>query len=131
MLVALLAITPLSWVTKSQGNYGVSLHDIKLQMAGSPLDNDGQVLLGDLWSMPPDDASESDKLIGLGGGITWAWDEALCDALLPRFREDVIFMSSMVDCNALKASVARAFNAWTSNNRHVKFVDVTEECKKR
>ncbi len=35
--------------------------------------------------MPSDPKSH----VGLGGGITWAWDPELCDAILDRFKEDV------------------------------------------
>ena len=130
MLLAILAVGPLSWATKSQTKYGVSLDAIKSQMQGGTAPNDARGELGALWTLHPNPTTDEEKMKGLGGGITWAWDETLCDELLPRFREDVIFYSSLVDCNALKASVARAFNAWSSNNRFMKFVDVTEECKK-
>ena len=52
------------------------------------------------------------------------------DLLLPRFSEDVAFAGSVVDCHMVRASIARAFNSWSLNNRHIKFLDITEECEK-
>lgn len=80
-------------------------------------------LLGYLWTLPDDPTSH----VGLGGGITWAWDPALCDALLPRFREDFFFVP-FVDCTMLKAAMNRGFHSWSANSARISFVDVTEEC---
>ena len=75
--------------------------------------------------MPEDPTSHE----GLGGGITWAWDPALCDALLPRFREDFFFVP-FVTCTMLKAAMNRGFASWSANSARISFVDVTEECDK-
>ena len=94
--------------------------------------------LGYLWNLVPDFALPTEnatlrailQMRGLGGGITWAWDDHLCDKLLPIFSEDIPMFPSLVDCPALKAAVARAFNAWSANNRWLRFQDVTEECRR-
>ena len=65
---------------------------------------------------------------GLSGGIAWAWDDALCPALLPTFEES-LFFAELVHCRDLQAAVARAFNAWASNNRAISFTDVTATCR--
>ena len=147
MLAAVLVVGPLAWITKSQATFGVSLEAIRDHVYNQPkVDNPyaGQVVegitvprwevrsqLSMMWNLIPNPQTEADAQAGLGGGITWAFDPALCDLLLPRFSEDVMFADSMVDCNMIRASVARAFNSWSLNNRYIKFLDVTEECEKR
>ena len=48
----------------------------------------------------------SEELNGLGGGITWAWDPALCDKLLPQFSEKDSSGpgSNLVTCEGVKAA---------------------------
>ena len=46
----------------------------------------------------------------MGGGITWAWDPAMCDLLQPKFREDVFGMGHFLGCAEMKAAVSRAFD---------------------
>ena len=88
----LLAVDSLSWITRSQANWGVGLGAIKAQMRGDPdLPGDIRAELGSLWSYNPHDPSTPEGQRGLGGGITWAWDDALCDRLLDRFNEDIMF----------------------------------------
>lgn len=111
------------WVTISQVKLGAQLGDIREQMRGNftapPLQR-----LGYLWSLP--DAASSSN--GLGGGITWAWDPTLCERLLPRFHEDMLFVE-LVSCDTLKAAVHRAFASWSDNHALISFLDVTAECE--
>lgn len=114
-----------SWVTISQVRFGAQVNHIREQTRGDySSDMPPTSLLGYIWSMPSDPVSTE----GLGGGITWAWDESLCDLLLPRFRERLILIP-FVRCEQIKAAVHRGFNSWSDNHAHISFVDVTSECK--
>ena len=82
------------WITTAQGSFGASLDAIRAQLAGSPrapgyspqgelsslltFNPDGKVGLA---GTPSDSVFE--RLRGIGGGITWSFDSALCDRLLP------------------------------------------------
>ena len=132
LVVALCCTLSDAWVTISQSRFGAQISTIRDMMH---IPENGtfwrwpnyhlpdQQLLGYLWNMPEDPLSH----VGLGGGITYAWDPNLCDALLPRFREDFFFMP-FVDCVMLKAAMARGFHSWSANNARISFVDVTDEC---
>ena len=107
-LLLVMAIAPArGWVTTSQSVYGAQIDQIQEQMRGVPTSRFVQAQLGGLWTMPLDPLST----VGLGGGITWAWDPALCDAIMPTFSEDVIF-AEFITCDDAKAAVARAFAKW-------------------
>ena len=109
----LLAFQPAAaWITLSQSRFGAQLNHIQAQMqgnysAGVPI----MQLLGFIWNMPSDPASTA----GLGGGITWAWDEHLCRRLLPRFHEDLLFIE-FITCDVLKAAMRRGFASWADNH---------------
>lgn len=126
MLRAALLVLPsaTAWSTISQSRHGVAVKTIKEQMRGTAphVDNPNQ-LLGYLWSTPADSASP----VGLGGGIAWAWDPALCEQLKPGFREDILFVP-FITCESLRAAVHRAFASWSDNHAGISFIDVTEEC---
>lgn len=113
-----------AWTTISQVRFGAQLEHIHMQMRGNhsagvpPLRQ-----LGYVWSLPEDATSAN----GLGGGITWAWDPALCGRLLPRFREGAMLVP-FVTCDDLRASMHRGFASWADNHAHISFVDVTQEC---
>ena len=64
------------------------------------------------WTYP----ASTDSLRGLGGGIAWAWDPALCGVMQPIFRED-LFFASLVQCKDLTAAMHRAFDSWAANHR--------------
>lgn len=126
--VALLSalVAPCSaWVTKSQATFGAQLDDIKKQLKGQTVDRVVQAQLGFLWTYPESTTDET----GLGGGITWAWDPALCGVLMKQFKERIWFYD-LVTCDDLRAAIARAFDKWAANSRYLKFIDVTAECKK-
>ena len=111
------------WTTISQATYGAQISEIQSQLAGGPATRTLQAELGLLWTLPAD-VSDSR---GLGGGVTWAIDPALCGPLLPNFREDVAFIN-FITCEDVRASIARAFNQWSANNKWVNFQEVTSEC---
>lgn len=122
-MLAILATAP-AWVTLSQAKFGTQLDDIKAQTAGDVPQNTPLIqLLGFVWNMP----SVASSSEGLGGGITWAWDPMLCDRLLPRFHEDVLWIK-FITCDSLRAAMHRGFASWGANHAHISFVDVTEEC---
>ena len=82
------------WITTAQGSFGASLDAIRAQLAGSPRapGYSPQGELSSLWTFNPDGKvglagtpsdSVFERLRGIGGGITWSFDSALCDRLLP------------------------------------------------
>lgn len=101
----LLASPVAGWVTRSQSVYGAQISEIQALMRGEAVSRNQQAQLGYLWYAPPDTNSSR----GLGGGITWAWDDNLCDQLNGQMKEDVFFIN-LVTCNEYKAAVARAFD---------------------
>lgn len=113
-----------AWITLSQSSFGASIEGIQQQLHGT-FTGHPQSGLGFIWNYP---VNSSDNR-GLGGGITWAWDDALCDNLLPLFREDLFFYA-LVTCYDLKSAMHRAFDSWAANHRAISFVDVTEQCRK-
>ena len=123
VLLLLMLPSAMGWVTISASSYGASLENfIALQdglYSGPALQT-----LGWLWHFPSDAAQTR----GLGGSITWAWDDTLCPKLQPRFPED-LFFAPLVQCHDLKAAMHRAFDSWAANHRLISFVDVTEECR--
>jgi len=114
------------WVTTSQSVYGAQIDEIKAQMRGEDSTREDIAELGWLWFYPEDTQNNR----GLGGGITWAWNPALCDMLQSQFREDVFGGGMLIGCAEMKAAVARAFNKWAANSRYLTFIDVTHECER-
>lgn len=113
------------WVSISQSKFGASVSGIQNEMLGNAGANIQQNL-GYLWTLPEDSLSNK----GLGGGITFGWDEKLCDNLLPKFREDVFSLNFLIDCSSLKAAVHRSFQSWSANHKYIDFLDVSERCFK-
>ena len=112
------------FVTISQSYRGSHPSQLAATQRGVNVSN-AQQSLGFLWHSP--EASNESR--GLGMGITWAWDGALCPKLLPRFKEDFFFVEFLT-CKDLKAAMHRAFASWAQNHPLINFVEVTEECKK-
>ena len=133
--------TAMGWVTQMQSNYGVKPETIARSFNGTldrtpETDNEHASMntLGYYWHYP----HLSDDNRGLGGGIAWAFDDELCnknDAYGPKkkfedtFRED-FFFASFVTCTDIRASLHRAFKTWTDVQPQLRFVDVTEECRR-
>lgn len=126
-LIALVALPAAdAWVTISQSYWGAQLSDIKDQMHPNTSTSVEPVLrLGYLWSEP----KNTDIPDGLGGGITWAFDDTLCDEILPEFSEKP-FLITFVSCTEIQAAVHRGFAAWSDNSAKLTFIDVTEECRR-
>ena len=113
-----------AWITLSQSRFGANLGHIKEQARGNYSANVPLLQrLGFIWNLPGDPASSE----GLGGGIAWAFDVALCDKLRPRFHETLLWFD-FITCDVLKAAVHRGFASWADNHPSVSFIDVTEEC---
>ena len=136
MLPALVTAAGGGWVTQMQSKYGATAKHAADIWAGDMSDTDSQVYktIGYYWHAPQD----VDSNRGLGGGIQWAWDDSLCTGtragkdflhehatLEEQFREGKLF----VDCTDIKAAMHRAFKVWEDMHQHIKFVDVTEECR--
>ena len=115
-----------AWTSLSQAKFGVRPHDIAQDFRGEVDERtySPQKALGYLWTLPDDPLSEH----GLGGGISFAWDDALCDALPSRFRERYVF-GRPLSCDALQAALHRAFATWSSHHKYIHFIDVTESCR--
>jgi hypothetical protein len=85
------------------------------------------------WSLPSDAASAD----GLGGGISYAVDPALCASLLPHFPEEswlttlALPMPQLVDCSSVRAAVRRALASWAAVNGNLRFYEVTDMCAGR
>ena len=135
LLVGTAAVSD-GWVTISQSRYGARPKDIADQFRGNLTGSSPYSQLGYIWHMPVDTQATA----GLGGGIAWAWDDRLCDMLLPPmdgriggtpqlFKEDFVLFD-FVTCHDLRAAMHRAFSSWSDNHRFISFVDVTEECRR-
>ena len=112
------------WKTISQTSYGAQLSDIQNQMHGSSGGTNIYTRLGWLWTSP----ANADDSTGLGQAITWAWDPALCDKLMPIFRERFTTIS-FIDCSWVKASMHSSFETWAQNHPKISFVEVTGLCE--
>lgn len=123
LLPVLWAVCPVSaWITLTQARFGVRAEKIYNESIGIGV-ADPQATLGYLWAQPG--LAREDR--GLGSSITWAWDENLCDLIVPRFEEH-FWAIPLVSCASVKASVHRAFDTWAMNSRFLKFTDVSERC---
>lgn len=119
-VLALLTPPASGWVTTSQARFGLTIAQIQNEWQGN---GEGLPLysLGYLWNQP----ASTGRSDGIGGSITWQWDERLCDTL----RMDENFWGiGLVSCDSLKASMHRAFDTWSQNSRHIKFTDVSSQC---
>ena len=124
LFLFILALPPATaFVTLSQSRYGAQLDGIRALQHGNYTGHT-QSALGFLWTYP----ERTDDNRGLGGGIAWAWDPALCPHLLDYFKED-LFFAELVRCEDLQAAMHRAFASWSANHRAISFVDVTQECQ--
>ena len=64
---------------------------------------------------------------GLEGGITFAWDPAMCGVLNPLFGAD-LWGFEFSSCADIAAAVRMAFDSWSANHPRLKFQDVSNEC---
>ena len=83
------------FVTISQSYRGSHPSQLAANQRGVNVSN-AQQSLGFLWHSP----AASNESRGLGMGITWAWDGALCPKLLPRFKEDFFFVEARGESGA-------------------------------
>ena len=129
-MLMLLPATTHAWVSSAQRIHGAQLDQFRATQRGNGT-AEGPSLR--IWSYPHGQdaphASQTAVGHGLRGGITWAWDDRLCDHLEPNLRE-AVFGFSLADCFSLKAAMHRAFESWASNHRLISFVDVTAECRR-
>ena len=107
----------------TQSRFGVRAEQIYNESIGMGESNP-QMTLGYLWAQP----SWTQETRGLGGSITWAWDETLCNEIVPRFEEH-FWAIPLVSCESVKASMHRAFDTWAMNSRSLKFTDVSTRCR--
>ena len=122
--LALVAVAD-AFVSFSQGRFGTQIQAIQELHRGRP-DTAANNPYGFLWHLP----EESSDPRGLGGGITWAMDDALCDQMMGSFGESLIGFR-MSTCETMKAAIHRAFDSWAANSAKISFVDVTKECQQR
>ena len=139
----------LGWVTQSQSKYGVRPQDAASAFRGGGRpSSDPHTNIGYYWHAPVDRADTR----GLGGGIAWAWDDALCQEggwlspeqeahfkgrgdsspsgrLEDQFSEDFFFFD-FVTCISIRAAMHRAFQTWANVHPDISFIDVSEECRR-
>ncbi|KAL1523530.1 hypothetical protein AB1Y20_018467 [Prymnesium parvum] len=113
----------LAFTSLSQSKFGAQLDQIRQEMRGFPTTAQDRAL-GFLWTLPADPTSDA----GLGGGIAYAWDPSVFTTVLPKFREDMFYVSWLGEKD-LRSSGQRAFDSWAANHKHISFVDVTESCR--
>ena len=101
MLVLIMPSIAWGWVALAQHatGYSATLQSMRAQHHGN-FSGPAHAALGLVWHWP----SATDEQRGLGGGIAWAWDDALCDAIGPLFRED-LFFAPLIGCHDLKAAM--------------------------
>jgi hypothetical protein len=134
---ALFSVAP-SWVTQMQSKYGVQPAELANAWEGVTSGNAGPYgTMGWYWHWPAD----ADDNRGLGGSITWAWDDQLCKETSNSedrgglgvfedvFNED-FFFAKFVVCKDIRAAMHRAFQTWTDVHHKINFIDVTEECRR-
>lgn len=97
----------------------------RLKEYHDPASGFGKGAMSMLWT----EATASDPSAGLGRGISFAWNDGLCDKLLPKFNED-IFFAKLLSCSALRAAITRAFASWSAHHPSINFHDVSAECAK-
>ena len=119
--LALLSASASAWISTSQARFGLSIEAIYNETSLGKSEGEPTTSLGYLWSLP----HASRDPLGLGGSITWQWDERLCDVLT--FKES-FWNIPFGSCSATKASLNRALDTWASNSRHIKFTDVSMQC---
>ncbi|KAL1496844.1 hypothetical protein AB1Y20_014430 [Prymnesium parvum] len=79
-----------------------------------------------LWSSPLSSTSTH----GLGNGINYAWNPVVCQKTLePAFAENGMWGINFADCEAILASMRRAFKSWSDNHPKLKFFDITSDCE--
>ena len=118
LLLAAVAPPAGAWISTSQVRYGAQINDIQLEVYGESTQNSYKSL-GWLWTSPDRthvDAGDADHdpSSGLGQSITWAWDPALCDMLLPQIAEEFAGIR-MVQCSDLVASSAQRHHCCCSS----------------
>ena len=115
LALALAFVAPLhGWVAKSQSIYGAQIQEIQDLMNGLPVARVPQAQLGYLWHSP----EHVNDTRGLGGGITYAFNPALCALLEPVFQEDIIGWNTFVNCRDFHSAIARAFDKYAAREPH-------------
>ena len=85
-----------------------------------------------IWPMP----AESTSVVGLGGGLAWSIDPALCPSLVDRFGAENfdyfgVRIFSFVTCEEITDALLRGFSSWSANHGRVSFFDVSSACAAR
>ena len=96
--LALLSASASAWISTSQARFGLSIEAIYNETSLGKSEGEPTTSLGYLWSLP----HASRDPLGLGGSITWQWDERLCDVLT--FKES-FWNIPFGSCSATKARV--------------------------
>ena len=79
------------------------------------------------WSLP----SSAYVTDALGSGITWALHPSFCARMLPHFPEEDSSFRLFLTCDALRATIASAFDTWAANHPRLNFKDVTMRASTR
>ena len=75
-----------------------------------------------VWPLPRDPTST----VGLGGGLAWAQDAALCTSLIDRFDAETFDyfghrILSFVSCEEITDALLRGFSTWSANHARLSF----------
>jgi hypothetical protein len=73
------------------------------------------------------------SLAGLAGGLSWAEQPGLCNALKKRFKAETFeyfgfTIFSFVSCEEITDALQRGFSMWADNHAKLNFFSVTHEC---
>ena len=77
-----------------------------------------------VWNTPESTSSGD----GLGQAITYAVASTFCEDMLPHFSERSYILPFLVNCQLLRAALARAFATWADNHPYIKFLDISDRC---
>ena len=86
--------------------------------------------LNRVWPSPSWNHDTAGSTRGLGGGLTFAYDDSICDELLPSFIESEYgpWGIAFITCDNVKQAIRSAFASWSSNHPVLKFHDGTRAC---
>ena len=80
------------------------------------------------WTLPYDALSQE----GLSRKLRFAVDPAFCEQVRPQFVESMrmswVGGSTLCRCEEIEETLVRGFKAWSFNNKHISFYNVSWEC---
>ena len=79
------------------------------------------------WPTP----TEATSTLGFGGGLAWAEETGLCEALINRFDAETFDyfgarLFSFVSCEEITDALLRGFATWSANHGRLNFFSATD-----